>query len=362
VAHRSLTLAVAALLALPVAAGAADPGLWVKTGTDTVPNAYFQGVASDMSNTLFFVGPDKGIARTSPSLKEAARNADPIPADVAQREGYNHIGDPDWEAVDGGRVLLPLECYRPMVGVDANFCGTGSIGVLDPATLTWEYYVKLDPSVIKKAMWVAASPDGLLWTSAGDDLIAYRSAEVTPANAAPNGPALLPVARLTGAAAGGVTGGVFDGARLLIAGHAGDRFVLRAVDVTTGEIEIPAGIESEGVDLFPGLGGTLHWLDARGLGSLNALWTFHRAGSPLKLSLKGKRPRAGKPATVVATVTSLGIAMRGVTVSVGGKSVRTDIDGKATLKLVFKRASLYRVAATRAGLKRASAQLRVTSR
>ena len=50
---------------------------------------------------------------------------------------------------EGGRVLLPMECFTPGVG---NTCGTGAFGVADPATLAFRYYVKLDPADIPKAL------------------------------------------------------------------------------------------------------------------------------------------------------------------------------------------------------------------
>ena len=81
-----------------------------------------------------------------------------IPPLVLATEGYNHVGDIGYQ---GGRVLLPLECYTPGGPNGGNTCGTGSIGVADPSTLAFQYYVKLDPAEIPKAMWVEASPDGL---------------------------------------------------------------------------------------------------------------------------------------------------------------------------------------------------------
>ena len=85
-------------------------------------------------------------------------------------------------------MLLPMECFTPGVG---NTCGTGAFGVADPATLAFRYYVKLDPAEIPKAMWAETSPDGsLIWTSSGDDLLAYRSSDVSEANRAPAGPLL----------------------------------------------------------------------------------------------------------------------------------------------------------------------------
>ena len=103
-----------------------------------------------------------------------------IPPEVHLREGYNHIGDISYDRAEGGRVLLPLECYVPNGPNGGNPCLHGSIGVADPRTLQWRYYVKLDPAEIPKAMWNEVSPDGtLVWTSSGDDLLAYRTADIT---------------------------------------------------------------------------------------------------------------------------------------------------------------------------------------
>ena len=243
-------------------ARAADPALWVQTGFSTVPFEYYQGVTSDAAGNHYFDGFFSGLYKTDSALNETARKDLAIPDAVSTREGYNHIGDLSWDSAEGGRLLLPLECYFPGVG---NFCGTGSFGVADPATLQWRYYVKLDPADIPKAMWVERSPDGqLLWTSVGNDLIAYSSADVVPANAAPAGPLIKPVKRLVDAVPpSGVTGATFYGGRLLLAGEDHGRFQVWSVDTNTGErrLEIEQEIfgESEGLDVFDGLGGVLHW-------------------------------------------------------------------------------------------------------
>jgi hypothetical protein len=157
--------------------------------------------------------------RTTPLLGQTAGVANAIPPAVERAEGYNHIGDPTWNPGGSGRVILPLECY--MLGTGSNTCGTGSFGVADPATLGFRYYVKLDPAEIPKAMWAESSPKGsLVWTSSGDDLLAYRSSEASAANAAPRGPALRSARRLAGAVPPtGVTGAVFWHRRLLLAGQ-----------------------------------------------------------------------------------------------------------------------------------------------
>ena len=133
-------------------------------------------------------------------------------------------------------MLLPLECYTAGGPNGGNTCGTGSIGVADPATLAFGYYVKLDPAEIPKAMWVEASPDGqLLWTSSGPDLLAYRSADVSAANAAPGAPPIHSVRRLAGAVPpSGVTGAAFYRGRLLLAGAQGTTYQVWSVDVATG--------------------------------------------------------------------------------------------------------------------------------
>ena len=160
-------------------------------------------------------------------------------------------------------MLLPLECYTPGVG---NTCGTGAFGVADPATLAFRYYVKLDPADIPKAMWAETSPDGsLIWTSSGDDLLAYRSATSPRRIAPPPARCSDPVRRLVGAVPPtGVTGAVFWRGRLLLAGEANGTYQVWAINTDTGkrrlELEMSICGESEGLDVIPTLGGKLHWL------------------------------------------------------------------------------------------------------
>ena len=203
----------------PAGAAARDPGRWLVTGVSDIPVVYWQGLTSDpQGNRVFFTGVREGLWRTGPRLAPKAGLGAAIPADVQAREGYNHIGDPSWNRAEGGRVLLPLECYSSEQG---NTCGTGAFGVADPATLTMRYYVKLDPAEIQKAMWAETSPDGeLIWTSSGRDLLAYRTADVTRANAAPLAASIRAVRRLRGAVPpSGVTGAVFRHGCLFLAGQ-----------------------------------------------------------------------------------------------------------------------------------------------
>ena len=269
---RALTIALAAVLAAALAlastASARDPGRWLLTGASSIPDDYWQGLTSNPSaSQLFFIGPSQGLWQTTPQLVQTAGVDREIPASLKQSIGYNHIGDPTWLDGEGGRIVLPMECYNPAQD-PSNTCGKGAFGIADPSTLAFRYYVQLDPRFIPKAMWAEASPDGkLIWTSSGDDLIAYRASQVTRANAAPSGPELKPVKTLAGAVPpSGVTGAVFRHGQLFIAGSSDHDYQVWAVNPKTGDrklrIEQHFCGESEGLDLFSGLGGRLHWLIA----------------------------------------------------------------------------------------------------
>src|SRR4051812_19457369 len=114
-------------------ARAADPGRWRVTGTTTLPILYYQGVTVDPARNFYFDGIYVGLYRTSPGFTETARTADVIPPEVHASERYNHIGDISWDRAEGGRILLPLECYVPNGPNGGNPCLHGSIGVADPA-------------------------------------------------------------------------------------------------------------------------------------------------------------------------------------------------------------------------------------
>ncbi len=277
-----------------------------------MPVHYWQGVTGDRARPLFFDGIFEGLYRTSSTLVQTAASPQAIPAAVKTAEGYNHIGDISYDAAEGGRVLLPFECYVPAQPNGGNTCGTGSIGVADPATLALRYYVKLDPAEIAKAMWVESSPDGqLLWTSSGPDLLAYRAADVTPANAPPAAP-IRAAARLRGAVPpSGITGGAFVGGRLFLAGSNAGPFQVYSVDPATGrrrlEIEL-RGVsgESEGLHATTLLGGELHWLiaplptsGALTFGPSSALLHFTRVHGRPGLRVRVTPAARGKPIAAV---------------------------------------------------------------
>ncbi len=267
---RLATVMLAAMLVLAAPAYARDPGRWIMTGYSSVSNSYWQGVSSPpRAPSVFFSGLQQGLYRTAPSLAERARLDPAIPPAVLATEGYNHVGDISWDRAEGGRVLLPLECFTSGAPNGGNTCGTGSFGVADPRSLAFRYYVKLDPAQIAKAMWVESSPDGrLLWTSSGSDLLAYRAADVRPARAAPAGAPLRAVRRLRGAVPpSGVTGAAFAGGRLFLAGAVGTTYQVWSVELRNGtrrlELELPnVEGEAEGLHSMRLMNGELHWLIA----------------------------------------------------------------------------------------------------
>jgi len=143
--------AFAALIGLTSTAFARDPGRWVLTGASSVPNDYWQGLTTPPTDaSVFFIGPSQGLWQTTPELVQTAGNQREIPSSVRSGVGYNHIGDPTWLDGEGGRILLPMECYNPAAN-PTNTCGMGAFGIADPQTLAFRYYVQLDPAFIPKA-------------------------------------------------------------------------------------------------------------------------------------------------------------------------------------------------------------------
>jgi hypothetical protein len=201
-----------------------------------------------------------GLYRTDRHLVQQAGRDPVIPPQVTATYGFDHIGDIDWDAREGGRVLLPLECFTAGAPNGGNTCGRGAFGVADPATVGWRYFVKLDRAEIAKAMWLAVSPNGrLVWTSSGSALLAYRASDITRRHA---GRSIRSVRRLRHAVPRtGVTGAAFYRGRLLLAGQRDTLFEVWSVDLRTGRrrLEIQRRLvgESEGLAM---VGGALRWI------------------------------------------------------------------------------------------------------
>ena len=335
-----------ALVAFPAAASAVpsagDPGIWqLKTAT-TISFTYWQGISSVTGYAdapLLFTGIAEGAYRTNSKLKQTAGSDSEIPAAVKTAEGYNHIGDGSFDQSEGGRFLLPLECYYP--GAGGNTCKTGAIGVADPKSLAWRYYVKLDPTSIAKAMWVEMSPDGqYAWTSSGDDLLAYRSSEISAKNAAPSGSVIKPARTLPGAlkGLGGVTGAVFWRGKLLVAGQKGGAFQINSIDTASGAVKLEAeqtlSGESEGLDIVPVAGGLLQWqiMPVSDTGPATyaqpTLMSFLPV-NPLALKLSARAD--GRKAIVVTVTTGAGQPMPHAAVKLGAARGWSGRDGTVRL-------------------------------
>jgi hypothetical protein len=343
-AVRIAATGLALVLVLSAPAAARDPGRWTLTGWSSVPNNYWQGIATaGPGQPLFFSGIFTGLHRTARDLKQTGSVDPVIPPLVLATEHYNHVGDIGYQ---GGRVLLPLECYTPGGPNGGNTCGTGSFGVADPATLAFRYYVKLDPAEIPKAMWVEASPDGrLLWTSSGPDLLAYNASDVAPANAGPGAAPIHSVRRLAGAVPpSGVTGAAFYRGRLFLAGSQGTTYQVWSVNVTTGkrrrELEL-ANVqgEAEGLTQVPLLGARLHFLVAPlasqptfgpSVGLLH-FETRRWAGRGLKVTAGSPNASSLRPRVNVA-VKRRGRPVAEARVSVAGFRATTNRRGRAVVK------------------------------
>ena len=372
----TIALALGALLSAAAPASAGTAGDWIKTGRVTMPLNYFQGVTHDDEGNVYFDGVNVGLYRTDLKLKQEAQNLDVIDPGAAQNPGFNHIGDITWDEAEGGRIILPLECYDRSKS-PANTCGIGGFGVADPGTLTWEYWVKLDPADIPKAMWAEVSPDGkLIWTSSGDDLLAYNTADVSRANAQPasaDGPTIRPVRRVVGAVpAHGITGAVFVGPRLFLAGQERDAFQVSSVDLTSGaartEIQETISGESEGLDDFRGLGGSLHWMVMpipqggnppsfeRDKGSLI---TYKTDPTALELVVTPRSVKAGRRTRFSFRVSDdNGDAVKGATVKLLGMRARTNSRGRASVTATAPKSGRYTASAAKKGLKTARVVVR----
>jgi hypothetical protein len=357
----ALAVTAAATAAIAGAALAADPGVWLKTTQLTETPDYHQGLASNpATGDVFFSGPFAGIYRTR-NGRQVASSTNPIPTDVSQREQYNHIGDIAFDPGAGGRLLLPLESYQPFQP-DQNPSKTGSIGVMDPNSLEWKYYVKLDPSEIQKTQWVATDPSGLVWTISGHDLLAYKLSDLNPANAAPTASAIHSVRRLPNAAPGGTGGAVVYRGRIYLSTQSDGTDQVVSLDPATGasrvEIEIPETAEPEGLDVGAYMSGLLHWglVPGGGLASTELL-NFVPKGARLNLKLDHRRVPAERKTTVTATVRVLSgrfaVPLQGARVRLGGKSARTGVRGLARLAVALPH-GLHRAQAVYKGLRTAS--------
>ncbi|MDQ3955636.1 MAG: hypothetical protein M3285_08815 [Actinomycetota bacterium] len=372
--HRLL---VAGALAFLVSPAAAAEGSWQEVGRTSIPLYYYQGMSHDPAGNRYFTGIWFGLYRTDPELNESARNDDVIPPEVHLREQYNHVGDLSYA---GGNLYLPLECYYPPAG---NTCKTGSIGVADPMTLEMEYYVKLDPAEITKAMWCEVSPDGaLLWTQDGKDLLAYDMNAFTETNAAPGGPLVRPVRRLTGVVPPeGITGATFIDDRLFVAGQGDAGGVIYSIDLRDGSRTLETRTdyvgESEGLDddldLAPGadgLGGSLHYMvmpyneEAYPTNGVTNGVIYHyeqAAAEPTSLTFTKGGADSGhytdEAVFEARLVDSDGHTLGGQTLSFsfGGSSKAATTDGNGVARAAFaltQRPGTYEVSVSYAGIER----------
>ena len=202
----------------------------------------------------------------------------------------------------------------------------------------------LDPADIPKAMWAEVAPGGSeLYTSAGQDILVYRTADLVPGAAEAPHPARV----LRGAVPpGGIAGATFYRGRLYLASQGSGHPALWSLDPFAGgalraEAVLPVAAESEGLDVLIARGGLLHWLlspvapgGARptyGTGHSELVTLVPAAMSRLHLTARhaGRRVEA----TVRLVVSGHPLPVAGATVRGAGRTARTGADGVARLTL-----------------------------
>ena len=247
------------MLALPAVAQAADPGRWTLTGSSAMPLYYYQGVTSDPAGHFYFDGIHLGLYRTDSALNEQARNETSSRPRSRPRglqpHRRHHVGRRRGRADPAAaRVLLPAAATPARRARSASptprRCGGATT-----SSSTRRY--------IAKAMWAEVSPDGkLIWTSSGNDLLAYRATRSSPRT-----PPRWPAAQARGEAA---RRGPADRdhrcdvprGRLLVAGQDGGLFQVWSIDLATGarQLEIERTTRRvRGPRVADALGGLLHW-------------------------------------------------------------------------------------------------------
>jgi len=170
----------------------------------------------------------------------------------------------------------------------------------------------------------------------------------------------------------GITGAVFVGPRLFLAGQNGDNMQVSSVDLTTGkarpEIKETISGESEGLDTFRGLGGSFHWMVMpipqagnpptfeRDKGSL---LHYNARPTALELVVTPRTASIGRKTRFAFRVTdNNGDPVKGATVKFSHVRARTNARGRAKVTETLRAPGRYTAVATKKGLKTARAVVR----
>jgi hypothetical protein len=184
----------------------------------------------------------------------------------------------------------------------------------------------------------------------------------------------------------GVTGAAFHNGRFYVAGQdAPEGFQVWSIDLETGarQLEIERQIvgESEGIDFFEGLGGTLHWLiqpyndggvPTYGVSNGTLLHFVPKGETPttpvarpakVRLSVSSRHLRAGRSVrlrfTASARIAGGDTPLRDVRISFEGVSGTTDAQGKAALRVTPRAVGVQRARGTRSDLRTGKINIRV---
>ncbi len=345
-----LTVALVVLCALgaaPATAPAAEPGPWAIAGVARAPATATAGIAHGAGGARFLAG-GTTLLRTDGRMQPELTLRTAIPGELLRDPGFDRVGDPGWDAASG-RLVVPLACRA---GAPAA-CGSGGLAVFAP-NLDWRVGVTLEAAGAPGGRWAEPSPDGaLVWTSAGTDLLGYRTGDLTAANATLTGAPIRPAVRLAGAAPSGtLTGGAFWQGRLYVTADGPGPLRIWSLDVgaasPTARLEVEREVSgvAAGLDAEPARGGVLQWLvgpppggapPTYGAGRPAVLALAPPGDGGLRLRVNRRSLRAGRPARIEAIVSqTLGgvtAPLADATVSVAGASARTGADGRAELRV-----------------------------
>ena len=240
----------------PAGAQAADPGRWTADRHDDaaarlLPGRHRRSARATSTSTAS----TSASTAPTPAFTETGRNDDVIPPDVHLREGYNHIGDITWDRQEGGRILLPLECYVPGGPNGGNPCrtrldrrrrpGHAAVALLRQARPGRDPEGDVERGLARRHAAVDVERRS--------DLLAYRTADISRAQrrARARADPLRAAAATAPCPPSGITGATFIGERLFVAGQGGGPFRVWSIDLATGarrlEIERRIVGESEGL-------------------------------------------------------------------------------------------------------------------
>ena len=364
---------------MPVARAAAASGDALRLAdARPIPIEYFQGLTHDRAGARYFDGVTVGLLPDGPLRCASRPGRERDPARGERSVGFNHIGDPTWDAAEGGRLILPLECFTPGAPNGGNTCGQGGSASPTRPRSAGAISSRSTRPTSPRRCGRRSRPTGPRM-----DVERPRPARLShggrlAANAAA-ACAIRPAVRVRRRAASGVTGAAFlERAPARSRGRPRGPLQLWSVDVRTGARELEAELavsgESEGLDVVDDGHGLVHWDASRrstraaarrrtGPATPSCCRSSRAADSRLRMTVAPVRLRAGRAATLRVRVTlrfgGRGHVVAGARVRAAGRAATTDARGIARLRVRRAHPGVVRARATKERLRAATVPLAV---